>query len=265
MFLGLGYLRKRLNSRQKMRFRAPRQAVYTLAGQVLSTISETMARRRRPLTPTERQRRWRAKKRKAEIEAGLRPRRRPRPKTAAEIKRAYRARLKAKRGIKPYTGNDEWYTPAEFVERVRRVLGEIDLDPASNAQAQQIVGAKQYFTKINDALAQDWRGRVWLNPPYSRGLLVRFVNKMGREIEAGNVSAAIMLLNNFTDADWFQLAGSISTAICFPRGRICFENASGKVKDRPLNGQVFFYYGRKVDLFRSEFSVLGLTVALTPR
>jgi hypothetical protein len=52
-------------------------------------------RRRKPLTPTERQRRWRKKKRQAEIAAGLRARK-SRPKTAAEIKRAYRARLKAK-------------------------------------------------------------------------------------------------------------------------------------------------------------------------
>jgi hypothetical protein len=42
-----------------------------------------------------RQRRWRAKKRKAEIAAGLRPRRRKR-KSAAEIKRAYRSKLKRK-------------------------------------------------------------------------------------------------------------------------------------------------------------------------
>jgi hypothetical protein len=45
-----------------------------------------------PLTPTEYQRRWRAKKRKAEVEAGLRPKRN-RPKSAAEIKRTYRAKL----------------------------------------------------------------------------------------------------------------------------------------------------------------------------
>lgn len=63
---------------------------------------------------------------------------------------------------------------------------------------------------------------------------------MIREIELGHVKAAVMLLNNFTDADWFQLACSSCDALCFPRGRISFENASGKI-DRPLNGQVFFY------------------------
>jgi hypothetical protein len=91
-------------------------------------------------------------------------------------------------------------------------------------------------------------------------LLIQFVNKLIREVKAGNVSAAVMLLNNFTDASWFQLAHSTCSAFCFPRRRIQFENASGK-KDRPLNGQVFFYYGRDVDRFRSEFSALGITAA----
>lgn len=157
---------------------------------------------------------------------------------------------------KPYTGDDEWYTPAEYLDRVRRVLGGIDLDPASTGQAQQIVRAARCFTKDDDALTRDWCGRVWLNPPYSKGLLWQFISKMVREINIGNTTAAITLLNNFTDADWFQLACSICDAICFPRGRIYFENASGKT-DRPLNGQVFFYYGDDVDAFCSEFSALG--------
>jgi hypothetical protein len=48
-----------------------------------------------PLTSTERQQRWRAKKKQAEIGAGLRPRRKPRRKTPTEIQRKYRARRKA--------------------------------------------------------------------------------------------------------------------------------------------------------------------------
>ena len=134
--------------------------------------------------------------------------------------------------VKPYNGDEEWYTPAKYVNMARRVLGDIDLDPASNEHAQRVVKAKRYFTKEDDALTQDWHGRVWLNPPYSKGLLLQFVNKMVHEVETENVTAAIMLLNNFTDADWFQNACSVCAAICFPRGRIYFKNASGKIDDR---------------------------------
>ena len=40
------------------------------------------------------------------------------------------------------TGEIEWYTPPEYLERVRAVLGGIDLDPASSKIAQKTVKAK---------------------------------------------------------------------------------------------------------------------------
>jgi hypothetical protein len=70
-----------------------------------------------------------------------------------------------------------------------------------------------------------------------------------------------VLLNNFTDAGWFHVAFEAASAMCLPRGRINFANAAGK-SDRPLNGQVFFYYGPDVELFRSVFSAVGQVVRI---
>jgi hypothetical protein len=36
-----------------------------------------------------------------------------------------------------FSGNKEWYTPSDYIERARRVLGVIDLDPASSEFAQK--------------------------------------------------------------------------------------------------------------------------------
>jgi hypothetical protein len=60
------------------------------------------------------------------------------------------------------TGEFERYTPAEYIASARSVLGAIDLDPASNAQAQRIVKAAHYLTIEDDGLAHPWQGRVWL-------------------------------------------------------------------------------------------------------
>jgi hypothetical protein len=91
---------------------------------------------------------------------------------------------------------DEWYTPAAYVDAARAVLGDIDVDSATCAFAQSRIKAAQFYTKQDDGLAQRWHGRVWLNPPYS--LVAEFVSKLVSEIQAGRITAAILLTHNNT-------------------------------------------------------------------
>src|SRR5215204_2535296 len=142
------------------------------------------------------------------------------------------------------TGENEWFTPAEHIELARAVLGEIDLDPASHAKAQKVVKAKQYLTKADNGLAGEWRGRVWLNPPYAQPAIAEFVSKMCAERLANRVSAAIMLTHNYTDTAWFHEAAGVADAICFTRGRVKFYEPGGAIA-APTQGQAFFYFGDK--------------------
>jgi phage N-6-adenine-methyltransferase len=126
------------------------------------------------------------------------------------------------------TGENEWYTPDEYLAMARDVLGAIDLDPACSDMAQVTVRAARYFTSDDDGLKQDWHGRVWLNPPYAQPLIADFVSKMVAERRAGRVTAAVMLTHNYTDTAWFQEAAVAADAICFTRGRVRFINAEGE-------------------------------------
>ncbi len=83
------------------------------------------------------------------------------------------------------TGENEWYTPADYIELARAVLGTIDLDPASSAKAQETVKASMYFTPEEDGLNQLWNGRVWLNPPYAQPWIAEFISKLVKEVSAG--------------------------------------------------------------------------------
>jgi len=64
--------------------------------------------------------------------------------------------------INATSGEVEYYTPVEIIEAARRVMGGIDLDPASSENANRIVRATRIFTAQDDGLSQPWNGRVWL-------------------------------------------------------------------------------------------------------
>ena len=159
------------------------------------------------------------------------------------------------------TGEFERYTPAEYLDAAREVFGgQIDLCPASNAQAQKIAQAKHYFTARDNGLVQDWRGRVYLNPPYHRDLLPQFINKLHEEVDAGRTKEAILLINNTTDTDAGQKVLTHCNAVCFTDGRIKFWTPSGVTKTvLPTQGQMFAYYGPDPKAFVDVFSAIGAT------
>lgn len=154
------------------------------------------------------------------------------------------------------THQNEWFTPPEYIELARSVLGEIDLDPASHPIAQEWVRAAEFFTKEDDGLKKKWRGRVWLNPPYAQPDIGLFIDKLISEVSGGSVHEAIVLTHNYTDTAWFQKAAEVSSVICFPRGRVRFVSPEG-VLAAPTQGQAFHYFGASAERFANVFSGVG--------
>jgi ParB family chromosome partitioning protein len=158
------------------------------------------------------------------------------------------------------TKDFEWCTPAEFMNRVRGVLGTIDLDPASSQEANKIVLAKSIYTANEDGLTRDWYGNIWLNPPYTQPLLSRFVEKLVYSMFANHVKSAIVLTHNSSETKWFQTLLQVSKAVCFTKSRINFIHSSGKTGSPP-QGQAFFYFGSNKEKFISEFYDAGVCLA----
>lgn len=161
-----------------------------------------------------------------------------------------------KEAKKPHVTNnskdDEWYTPAQYIEAAREVLGKIDLDPASNDFANETVKATVYYTEETDGLAQEWYGNIWMNPPYSTALLNRFADKL---VES-DFEQAVVLVNNATETAWFEKLVSAASAIVFHKGRIRFVKRDGE-HGSPLQGQAFIYYGNNPEKFLEVFKQFG--------
>lgn len=157
------------------------------------------------------------------------------------------------------TGNTEWYTPTDYIENARAVLGGIDLDPASSIIAQKTVRAKKFYTEQDDGLRHKWFGRVFLNPPYKMPLIQQFAERLCEEYQAGSIAQAVLLTNNATDTRWWQATARRAACVCFTEGRIRFYNRNGEGR-APTHGQTFFYFGDRVDRFCAEFGGIGWIV-----
>lgn len=185
----------------------------------------------------------------------------PKPLTKAEMQRRWRAKRK-KELAESNARRNEWGTPVAIIEAARLVLGRIDCDPATHAAAQARVQAACYYTAADNGLGQPWHGRVFLNPPYERGLIERFVIKLLMELAAKRATEAIVLVNAQTDTVWFQYLKPVASAECYPTGRVRFLNSDGK-PGMPLVGQAILYFGDQPERFVTVFSQFGISACLT--
>ncbi|MBE7566822.1 DNA N-6-adenine-methyltransferase [Acidithiobacillus sp. HP-11] len=160
------------------------------------------------------------------------------------------------------TGNNEWYTPPEFLFAARATMGSIDLDPASCAIANENVKATKYFTETDNGLIHQWHGNIWLNPPYAQPLISQFCEAVAYKYESGEIQQACVLVNNGTETKWGQRLLSVANAICFPSSRICFIRPNGSKKGTPLQGQMIVYMGTRTKEFAANFEKFGVVLPI---
>lgn len=145
---------------------------------------------------------------------------------------------------------EHWNTPAIVLETLLELWPDgIDLDPCTNDGS--LVPAAKTYTKAEDGLTRPWAGRVFVNPPYGRGVLAWLERAHLTAQEGGEVA---MLLPARVDTAWFHTYGARADAVCFWRGRLTFVGAPDPA---PFPSAVL-YYGRARARFARVFSQHGL-------
>ena len=123
----------------------------------------------------------------------------------------------------------DWYTPADYVEAAREVLGTIDLDPMSDTIANETIKADCFFVVEEDGLAQDWWGRVFLNP--AGGLVAEAWRKFTSEpIDAGIwIGYSLEQLQTLQSVSYVM---PLDFPMCVPKCRIAFVENEAKKAER---------------------------------
>jgi len=95
---------------------------------------------------------------------------------------------------------DYWETPPELFKKLDDEFA-FELDAAANFDNAKCFA---YFNEEDNSLDKDWSGytSVWLNPPYSRGNIEKFMEKAYKESQKG--CTVVCLVRFDPSTQWFQ-------------------------------------------------------------
>ena len=86
---------------------------------------------------------------------------------------------------------DDWHTPHWVIDAAKKIMGNIDLDPASNTTANAYIQADKFYSVENSGLEHNWFGNIFINPPGGKTARVSnaqiWWQKAVEEFESGRV------------------------------------------------------------------------------
>lgn len=166
---------------------------------------------------------------------------------------------------------DRWFTPEGIIKRVHEVLGQIDLDPASEECIQHRVKAKKILTR--DAETSEWLsspGTVFCNPPGgksgNKSMSGIFWKKMMEERSSGRLTHGIFLCFSIEALQHTQRLGCESIGefpLCIPKTRIKFDYPNGKSGVAPSHSNAIVYVPgtlNNTESFVQSFKDLGIVL-----
>jgi DNA N-6-adenine-methyltransferase (Dam) len=169
---------------------------------------------------------------------------------------------------KHLSNSSKWYTPLEIVNRSKKVLGNIDLDPSSQAQANKSIQADNIFTKRDNALFKDWNIydspiTVFMNPPSGKygkhSLPVIFWVKLMDLMNRGYLNHAIVIAFSVEQLQTTQntkFKSMCDFTMCIPSKRLKFIGAGNS----PTHANAIIYVNSIRDnsnIFKEQFESIG--------
>ena len=152
--------------------------------------------------------------------------------------RAWRKRRR--RSVHFSSKTDEWSTPQDVFGALNEEFN-FNLDPCATHENAKCA---RYFTRAENGLAQEWRGRVFMNPPYGSEI-GSWMRKAWQASQAGCELVVCLVPARVDTAWWHDYAtrgeihflrgrlrfGGAKSPAPFPSAVVVFRNAFAVTKD----------------------------------
>lgn len=122
-----------------------------------------------------------------------------------------------------------WNTPEEAYKELDKEF-HFTFDPA----VPPIVG-----NFAGNALRDPWKGRVFVNPPYKRKVITRWVKRAWMQYKLGHCQLVVLLLPSRTGTDWFDFLLRKKAEFRINRGRLKFKDVNNSSDTKGKHGAPF--------------------------
>lgn len=162
------------------------------------------------------------------------------------------------------TKSVHWGTPENYIDKIRKFMGVIELDPCSNEFSK--VGANINYALPTDGLKESWEYKtIFVNPPYGRDSARKtsikdWMSKCYQaSLRGSEVITLVPVATNTTH--WKEFVFGKASSVCFLKdSRVKFlENGMTTGKGAPM-ACCLIYYGNNSDHFKFIFNDLGYCV-----
>jgi site-specific DNA-methyltransferase (adenine-specific) len=118
--------------------------------------------------------------------------------------------------------NDERQTPQWLFDKLNGIY-HFTLDAAA---AKENAKCENFYSIQDSAFDHNWSGRVFVNPPYSRGSLQAWTDYAWNQSQQHS-EVVVMLLPGDTSTKWFPW---YATKLCFLYKRVAFDGIKSGAK-----------------------------------
>lgn len=126
---------------------------------------------------------------------------------------------------------NSWATPPELFAELH-AQHQFTVDACASKWNTKL---PRYWDSEEDGLVQSWAGeRVWCNPPYGRGFIEPWINKVLER----RAELSVLLLPSRTDTAWFQKLLAYRAEIHFLNRRIRFIPPDGIKASSPTEASI---------------------------